>query len=605
MVTRHLSRCLAAALVLTIFCALQASAGAAPRQRAVAGGIYHVAWESSFDFTDGFDPTGEYLGEAMGIDSNLLVRTLIGYDHVAGVAGNKLVPDLATDLGTISNGGRTYTYHLKQGIEFGPPLNRAITSKDVEYAFERIGTPKVGAQYGFYYGVIRGMDAFEAGKAHTIAGIATPDARTISFTLTRPTGDFRYRLAMPAAGPIPREVAGCFPQASTYGRYLIASGPYQIAGSDKLNAASCKTIAASGPISGFDGTRTLDLVRNPDYAPATDTRKARENLPNEFVFSVDSSTADIYEQVDKGDVDDEVANEPPSVLRDYRNSPRMHESDYDSLQYLEMNLTQPPFDDVHVRRAIAFVVDRQQLRKAWGGPAAGSIATHIAPNPMLLDELKDYAPFGSGSGDLAKAKAEMKLSKYDTNHDGLCDAPACKNVFTVSGDSSDEGAMLPGLEQNLQSIGITLRDRELKDAYTPLSTPRLSVAFSTHPGWGKDYADPLTFFNPLFDGRGIIATGNPDYSMVGLTAATAKKVGATGSITGVPSIDSQMDHCGVLVGGPRIACYASIDRTLTEKIVPWIPYLWPYAHNLTSSHVTQWGWDQFGDTIAYAHVAVS
>ena len=95
-----------------------------------------------------------------------------------------------------------------------------------------------------------------------------------------------------------------------------------------------------------------------------------------------------------------------------------------------MNLTQPPFDDLHVRRAVNFVVNREALRKAWGGPSAGAIATHIAPDAILDNKLKGYAPYGNGKGNLAKAKAEMKLSKYDKNHDGICDAKACKNIFT-------------------------------------------------------------------------------------------------------------------------------------------------------------------------------
>ena len=68
-----------------------------------------------------------------------MVRTLVGYDHVAGPAGNKLVPDLATSVPAPTNGGKTYTFHLKQGIEFGPPVDRQVTSKDVLYAIERIG----------------------------------------------------------------------------------------------------------------------------------------------------------------------------------------------------------------------------------------------------------------------------------------------------------------------------------------------------------------------------------------------------------------------------------------------------------------------------------
>ncbi len=152
--------------------------------------MFRVEWESSFDFTGGFDPTAEYLGEAFGIYSNLLVRTLVGYNHVAGAAGNKVVPDLATNTGVVSNGGKTYTFKLKPGVKFGPPLNRAITSKDVLYAFQKLGTPSLGAEYAFYYNNIKGMSAFSAGEAKVISGIKTPDLSTISFTLNKPQGDF-------------------------------------------------------------------------------------------------------------------------------------------------------------------------------------------------------------------------------------------------------------------------------------------------------------------------------------------------------------------------------------------------------------------------------
>ena len=61
-----------------------------------AGGVYRVAFESGFPFNDGFDPTGEYDVFSWAIESNLMIRTLLGYNHVAGPAGNRLVPDIAT-----------------------------------------------------------------------------------------------------------------------------------------------------------------------------------------------------------------------------------------------------------------------------------------------------------------------------------------------------------------------------------------------------------------------------------------------------------------------------------------------------------------------------
>jgi peptide/nickel transport system substrate-binding protein len=603
---------LAVAMVCMTVAATSASArpqqaGTAKTQTAkkvAAGGIFRVDWESSFDFTDGFDPTGEYLAEAFGIYSNLLVRTLVGYNHVAGAPGNVLVPDLATNLGVVSNGGKTYTFHLKPGIKFGPPLNRPITSKDVLWAFERIGTKTVAAQYGFYYSVIKGMTAFEAGTAKVIQGIKTPDLNTISFTLTKPTGDFLYRLSLPAAGPQPQEVSGCFTQPGQYGRYVISSGPYMIAGSDKLNPASCATITASGGISGFDGEKTLDLVRNPDYNASSDTKKARENLPDEFLFQVNSNVDDIYAKVTRGDIEEEVASEPPTVLRQFHGSPQLHINDGDRTWYLTMNLTQPPFDDLHVRRAVNYVVDRNALRKSWGGPTAGAIATHIAPDAVLDNKLKGYAPYGNGNGDLAKAKAEMKLSKYDKNHDGICDASACKNILTITGDRSVEVGFIPALTQELKSIGLNIKDRVLKDAYTPINTTRNNIPFSTRPGWGKDYADASTFFDPLFNGANIIPQGNTNYSLLGLTPAIAKKDGITGDVTNVPSINGDLAKCGLLSGDPRVTCLAALDKKLTFDVVPWVPYLWANAISITSPNVTQFGFDQFSTTIAYAHVAV-
>ena len=86
----------------------------------------NVGWEQSFGFTDSFDPTGEYLGDAFGIYSNLLVRTLVGYNHVAGAAGQQDRPG-HRDGGARSRrtAARPTRSTSSTGIKFGPPVNRA------------------------------------------------------------------------------------------------------------------------------------------------------------------------------------------------------------------------------------------------------------------------------------------------------------------------------------------------------------------------------------------------------------------------------------------------------------------------------------------------
>jgi peptide/nickel transport system substrate-binding protein len=574
-----------------------------------AGGTFRVDWEASFNFNDGFDPTGEYLGEAWGIMSNLLVRTLVTYKHLPSPEGDELVPDLATDLGQVSDDGLTYTFTLKDGIKFGPPLSREITSNDIAFAFSRIGNPDLGAQYSFYYTpFIEGMQDYADKTADTISGIETPDDKTIVFHLSEPTGDFLYRLAMPATGPIPEEVAGCFQEPALYGRNLVSSGPYMYEGSDQLDATSCDTLQ---PASGFDPNSAMILVRNPDYDPATDSTEVRENFPDVFEFRINTNNDDIYEKVKAGDLEAEVATETPKVFREYTTNDelkdRLKSNNGDRTWYITMNLTQPPFDDIHVRKAVNLVMNKAGLVLAWGGANAGVPATHIAYDALLGDKLKGYDPYPSTdfAGDEAAAKEEMKQSKYDSDGDGVCDDPVCKDLLHVTGDAASRVGMIPVMEESLGKIGITLKSRSIADAYTAIQTVSKNIPISGQPGWGKDYADAYTFFDPLFASNVIIPIGNTNYSLVGLTPAIATEVKASGTIDGIPSVDSDLLACHPLTGDERLQCYADIDKKLMEEVVPWVPYLWSNATTVLGPTVTKYEFDQFSGAPAWAHVAVA
>ena len=585
------------------------AAGGLDRTTAKKGGVYRVAFEHSFGFTDSFDPTGEYYQYSFNIFSNLLIRTLVGYDHVAGPAGNKLVPDIATSVPTPTDGGKTYTFHLKQGVKFGPPVSRAVTSKDILYAFERLAKPKNGAEYGFYYTPIAGLEAYGAGKAKTITGIETPNASTIVFHVTKPTGDFLYRLAMPATGPIPREIAGCFEgQAGRYGRDVVSTGPYMIAGADKVNDSSCTTVK---PMSGYDGISQLKLVRNPDYDAATDSPAARENFPDEFDFTVNANAHDIVDRVASGELDDEnAASLPPEALERYSRDPAkrkyLHLRPADGTLYLSMNLTQAPFDDIHVRKAMNWIIDKVALRQAFGGESLGKIANHIVPDSIFDDQLSEYAPYKTPGdhGSLAKARQAMKGSKYDTKHDGTCGAPQCNNVTLLTDPTYPFPKILTVVEADAKQLGITFHVISINGAYPTLQTTSKNIAIAAFPGWFKDYADALTFFSPLFDGRTIIPTGNVNYSLVGLKPSQAKSLGVTGQLTGIPSVDADLDRCAVLAGGPRLTCYEALDKKLMTTVAPWVPYLSVNAVHITGPHVTRWQFDQFSAGTALAHVAV-
>ena len=418
-------RCVSAALVLL---ALLFSTAASAGPTAHAGGVYRVGVDTSFNFSDDLDPTGEsfYLGAS--ILSNLLVRTLVGYDHTAGVAGLRVVPDIATAVPSPTDGGRTYTFHLKPGVRFGPPVDRAVTSADVLYAMERLANPNDGGEQGLIFKPIAGWDAYAAGKAKSISGIETPNASTIVFHLTRRTPDFLNRLTLPATGPIPREVAGCFEgKPGAYGRDLVSTGPYMIAGADKVDASSCSKLKQ---MSGFDGQASLTLVRNPAYDPATDSKAARQNFPDAFQFTVDSSVTDIVEKVEAGQLDDEASLAlPPQDLERYAGNPRLQRflKSYPLIatEWITMNLTQPPFDDIHVRRALSWVLDKTAMRQSKGGPIAGPIATHIVPNPDLDNQFVGYDPYRTPGGRKCR-EGEGGDERVEVRHEWGRDVQRCR-----------------------------------------------------------------------------------------------------------------------------------------------------------------------------------
>jgi peptide/nickel transport system substrate-binding protein len=579
----------------------------------VKGGVWREDF-TDFDFTGGLDPTSEYLSFAFALHGMLMHRNLVTYKHIAGAEGNIIVPDLAEEVPEPTNDGKTYTFTLKDGIKFGPPLSREIVCEDFAYTFARIDVENVVAQYGSYFdGTIEGMDGPHPPPAETPSGVKCLDDKTLEINLTVATGDILYRLAMPAAAAIPKEVASCFDEGKIgdYGRYQVSSGPYMIEGADQQDASSCDTLE---PLPGYVPKQGLTLVRNPDYDPATDSPEVREANPDSFEFGVNTNEKDIFNKIEAGDLETTTEQPPPPLLRTYTTDPeleeRLHQNSGDRTWYMTMNLTQPPFDDLAVRKAVNLVIDKDALRRAWGGEISGEIATHILPPDVTggHPNSTEYDPYPSEGfqGDVEAAKEAMKESKYDTDQDGICDAPECKGFLHVAQNESPYTEMTPVIDANLNEIGLEPTTRELADAYTLISTVAKNVPFSSYPGWGKDYADAYTFVGFLFQGGDkILCEGNFNYSLVGVTQEVLDECGGSGSAADVPAVDDKIAECAAIPQGQeRLDCMIELDKFLSEEVVPWVPYLWERNLNITGPTVTQWDFDQFSGETSYAHVAV-
>ena len=136
-----------------------------------------------------------------------LLRTLISYNgHPTEEGGTELRPDLASGMPEVSRDQLTWTFRLKAGIHYAPPLEQVeiTAAADVVRAIQRAAAAGVsGGTYSTYYSVIQGYDEYARGDTDTISGLEVVDDQTLRVHLTAVANDFGYRMALPGSAPIP------------------------------------------------------------------------------------------------------------------------------------------------------------------------------------------------------------------------------------------------------------------------------------------------------------------------------------------------------------------------------------------------------------------
>ncbi|MFI5393437.1 MAG: ABC transporter substrate-binding protein [Myxococcota bacterium] len=580
------------------------------------GGTLHIG-VSSEPASAAMDPAKEYYSLSWEQMRCCLLRTLYSTNGQAMAQGGlELRPDLAASLPEVSEDGLTYTFAIKRGVKFAPPFqNEEITADDFIRALEREATPAASSGgYPFYYSPIVGFDDFGAGKANEIAGLKAIDDHTLEMTLSELTGDLGWRMAMPATAPIPPNGNAPLGAAEghnvNYGRFLVASGPYMFEGSEDLDFS----VPADDqePVAGYIPGRSITMVRNPSWTEASDDLRAA--YADSIEIQIGGAVADLYDKIQTGDLD--YVFDPPeaAALKQYSTDPslkdRLHVNPTSGTSYASMNLGAPPFDDIYVRKAMNLIWDKAGGRQLSGGPLTGVNAGHIFPNGLLNNVLADYNPYATpnDSGDIGLAQEQMKQSKYDTNHDGLCDAPECEDVLAIYVSDSATGRKIAALtQQSLEEIGITLELKGLSQTpmYAKCGDMSQQVPVCLQLSWGQDYPDPYTFGPPLFGGAafGALYPGCCNYAGVGATEAEMSDWGY--SVTSVPSVDDQLNACKVLaVGDERTQCWADLDKYLMEEVVPWVPKTFLNQDDIVSARVTSYSFDEFGGLAALDRLAL-
>lgn len=573
------------ALIATLLagCGGGAAEPQSPFDASLRGGTLRVGVSRAFEGPRWLDPSAGLNLLTVELFRCCIARTLLSYPGTSTAEGGAVLhPDLADREPVLSPNGRTWTFHLKQGIHYAPPFSdRVVESQDVVRAIERTLRVRPPSYEATFLDVIEGAAAYAAGRSDSVAGLEAPDRNTLVLRLNRPVGDLGNRLALPAAAPIP---PGAVSENGTL-TAIPATGPYRIVGD---------------PANGDD----LTLVRNPSWEPETDS--LRPAYADRIEVSIAPDPRELVDRLDADEIDlplfasNPDAAAPPGAVRRYLDSPdlrrRVFGAEGASVRAVSMNLALPPFDDIHVRRAANLAIDRAGLLEA-DPLATGRPAAHIVPDSLENDLLLSYDPYPTRGGrpDLRQAREEMARSAYDRNGDGICDASACHEVLAATRTEPVYRRQAAIVARDLAKLGIDLRSR----AYDPeaffgrVIAQRAKVPLVVPIAWIADYANASAYFDPLFYGPSF-AGGGGSPSLVGAPPSDLRRLGYP--TDQVPSIDTTISQCDRQIGAGAFSCWAQADMLLSEQVVPWVPYDFPRNVELVGDRVIRFSWDQSSGT---------
>jgi ABC-type transport system substrate-binding protein len=456
----------AAALLLAVFLPDEPTAprwrGAgseAPRQ----GGTFVFHHESD---VRGLDPHKSF-DELSNMAIKLLFEGLLDYDRET----LDLVPRLAEALPELSEDGLTYTFRLRRGVRFADSpafpdgRGRELTAEDVRWSLERMLRPETASPGISFYTIVDGLEEFRAGRAEHVSGIRVADRYTISITIRQQDQTFIYAMAMPFAYPIPREAFEHYGAAMA--RNPVGTGPFVLESWE----AGVQLVFARNPNFFIEGQPYVDRLV---YTLNLDRRAAVMRFMNGDLDHIHRQTPADYLRLREMEAWAPYRVQEPKV----------------NIWGLAMNCQLAPFDNRHVRRAVAFALNRERWRRA----RANRLIITGQPIPRSLAGF-DESLEGQHRYDLARAREEMRLAGFPN---GL---PEPVEVWLGEGDTSRAYGEL--IQQDLRAIGIEVRLKQVAFPVFLHETGKPRTAQMVFTGWNMDFPDPSNFLDILFHSRSI------------------------------------------------------------------------------------------------------
>jgi len=554
---------------LALGLALLGSACSWPRQDAgqdgVRGGTLRVV---TTDVIEGLDTAITYTPFELAI-ARTYARTLYGYDLSAPPDQvTTPVADIAAGLPQVSADQRSYTFTLRPGVRYAPPVNREVTATDFITAIERFSddsmprrlAPSAGQQYA---NLIVGAEAFAAGKAERISGLAAPDARTLKITLVQPAGDLLSILTLALFAPVPREYAAHYAVGPNYDGHVVGSGPYTV--------------------NSYIPGRLIVLDRNLNWDAATDPLRRRAWV-DRIQVRLGVSSRSIQQAIDHQQADLSLDSHVPQArLAALRADPelarRLSVNPTACLWFLTLGTHRAAgaIADVRVRQAVNYAIDKVAYRDAVAGRYTpnGELASTILAPGSLGYRPYDLYPTPGSRGDPAKAKALLAEAGYPN---GLTLG------FTTFGSGNHAAATKP-IQESLARAGIDLKVKRYEGNdvwFKSLAVPAKRLEHQLgYNAWCPDYLgdNGRGTIVPQYDGRLL----NPN-------------VGANTSEYDNPAVTRLIDRA--LTEGDRArraALWSEIDQRIMRD-APLVPLIWMNQAYLWGPRVHGWVYNRWTST---------
>ncbi|BDI34345.1 peptide ABC transporter substrate-binding protein [Capsulimonas corticalis] len=490
-------------------------------EKAPSDNIFHIAMTAS---PTTFDP----IMVEDGTTIDMLQQVSEGL--VQWTPENKVTGALAKSW-DVSKDGRTYTFHLRDGVKFqdGNPM----TAQDVYYSFKRAFSHKLDSPVSLtYLGDIVGSDELFAGKATELTGVKVIDPLTVAITIKKPKTYWIYTLTYPT------------------GYILSKAEAKEDAG---LTDAGLAAGAGTGPfrLTSYAPDSKVTLTANPGYWGGAPKIAGQERL-----IVIDAATRhslylsgkiDIVDE-QKGDLDSDSSN--AAIKDQVKFWPRA------ATYYIGLNQgTFAPFKDVRVRQALAYATDKQKIRHvvlrdnldvaedilAAGIPGADPSFKGIPYDPAKARELLAAAGYPGGKGFPAITIA------YRESYPDLD-----KTVDLLRGMWKDNLGIDVQGKRTQWTVLLDLEHKNQLDSY--------------HIRWAADYLDPQDYYTVLLTTHG--SENHTGYSN--------------------PTYDALCDKADSMPDGPeRNALYRQAARIVADD-VPMIPLYYqkdielvkPYVKNI-------------------------